>query len=108
MITLLLALWLSLPSITASPATLYTPHGEFVTIQFAPGAIWTCVVFENQERDYSPRKCWGLTVGMSSYQEDWTYINTEDADWLVWAFIQYEQVAGTFLKVETNRVEIHR
>lgn len=111
LIALFLSAMLSLPSLAIFDG------GERIQVTFEPGAIWACTVYEQQDiaktplRDgsiYAPQHCWGLDRDMEGYEDDWAYIRRFDTDWLVWAFIQYEQDDGSMLKVETNRVEVHR
>lgn len=123
--SLILALALLFQTAT-TPTISTTDKGATFKVTYPRGAIWTCVVFrmtEPTEADqvlwpggyYAPRSCGPLDSHSTTFTEEWNpYIRDPqtnkdyDADWDVYAEIQYPNKDGGFREVETNRVRVHR
>jgi hypothetical protein len=100
---------------------------EFL-ILYEKGAVWFCTVFEHQggsypaPENYAPRHCGQLDPSLGFYEDNWEYIcvpsepycTTYDADWIVYAVIQYptniinSDGSSELFSVETNKIKVHR
>lgn len=102
---LLAATAITVPEIKARP-------NETFIISFEPGAVGACTVFtqiSGEGRPYEPRSCWWFgDQKIGNYTDDWDLIRREDADWDVYAEIEYTTADGKTETVETNHLKVHR
>lgn len=94
------------PTIT----TTRDPNAPFL-VEFNAGAQWACTIYRTAEPQswiepdnpnfpdghYTPRHCWALDETMTSYPDDWAYIDAIGQDWDVRAEVGYP-VAGQDLQ----------
>jgi hypothetical protein len=125
--TLGLAGLLSIGLSGAAPTIVTKDNGDTYTVTFDRGAIFSCVVFrmtEPTEPDrvqwpdghYAPRTCLMLDDSdVTSYVEEFSpYIfnpqtgQPYNAEWDVYAELQYPTGRNSFTTVETNRVRVRK
>jgi hypothetical protein len=125
--TLGLAGLLSIGLSGAAPTIATNDNGETYTVTFDKGAIFTCTIFRMVEATetnldqwpdghYAPRVCGMIDdPNMTSYVEQFSpYIfnpqtgQSYNAEWDVYAELQYPTGRNSFTTVETNRVRVRK
>jgi len=109
MINLLLTFLLATFNAIVVPEIKALPDDQFI-VTFEPGAVAYCTIFtqiSGDDRPYEPHSCGLLDPTIGSYRDSWAGINPADADWDVYAEVQYETAHG-IESVETNHLKVHR
>lgn len=103
---------LLLPVVAITVPEIRPRPDETFIISFEPGAVGACTVFtqiSGEGRPYEPRSCWWFgDQQIGSYTDDWDLIRREDAEWDVYAEIEYVDKSGKSEVVETNHLKVHR
>jgi hypothetical protein len=94
-LALVLSLLINFPVLTSSS------EGKALHVEFSKGADAACSVFtstfETIEEDgktvpYEPRHCWILDPGVTSYNDDWAFIQPNGHPWNVHVEVYYPAV----------------